>query len=43
MFVSAGAAVRLQERRRTQFAATYVQPLLAEARKLGLGTASSRP
>lgn len=39
MFVSAGAAALLRDRRRRQFAATYVEPLLAEARKLGLGAA----
>lgn len=36
MFVSAGAAAQLRDRRRQQFASSYVEPLLAEARKLGL-------
>jgi GntR family transcriptional regulator len=37
MFVTAGARAVLRERRRDQFARQYVQPLLAEARKLGFG------
>jgi GntR family transcriptional regulator len=37
MFVSAGARDLLLEERRSAFADRYVQPLLAEARKLGLG------
>lgn len=37
MFVSAGARDLLLQERRTAFAARYVEPLLAEARKLGLG------
>ena len=36
MFVTAGAAARLRDRRRHQFATAYVRPLLAEAGKLGL-------
>lgn len=36
MFVSAGARDRLRSRRREEFAHQYVQPLLAEARKLGI-------
>lgn len=36
MFVSAGARVRLLERRREEFAKAYIAPLLAEARKLGV-------
>jgi GntR family transcriptional regulator len=36
MFVSPGAAGLLIERRRKQFAAEYVRPLLAEAAKLGI-------
>ena len=38
MFVSSGARARLRDRRREQFAQLYVQPLLAEAHKLGLTT-----
>lgn len=37
MFVAAGARDRLRERRRRFFAEQYVDPLVAEARKLGLG------
>ncbi|MER7275899.1 GntR family transcriptional regulator [Dactylosporangium sp. NPDC000244] len=36
MFVSPGAQTRLRQRRRDQFAEQYVQPLLAEAAKLGI-------
>src|SRR3954454_21417414 len=36
MFVSAGARELLRERRRADFARQYVDPLVAEARKLGL-------
>ena len=36
MFVAAGARARLRERRRERFTEQYVQPLLAEARKLGI-------
>ena len=36
MFVSEGARARLVERRRGELAATYVRPLVAEARSLGL-------
>jgi GntR family transcriptional regulator len=37
MFVSDGARVLLMDRRREQFAHQYVLPLVAEARKLGIG------
>lgn len=37
MFVSSGARAKLQHRRREEFAHQYVQPLLVEARKLGIG------
>ena len=37
MFVSAGARDLLRQRRRADFARQYVEPLVAEARKLGLG------
>ncbi|WP_299034607.1 GntR family transcriptional regulator [uncultured Pseudokineococcus sp.] len=36
MFVSEGARERLVARRRTELAATYVRPLVEEARSLGL-------
>jgi DNA-binding transcriptional regulator YhcF (GntR family) len=36
MFVATGARERLLEDRRKQFAERYVQPLLAEAHRLGL-------
>ncbi|PXA82259.1 GntR family transcriptional regulator [Auritidibacter sp. NML120779] len=36
MFVAPGAAERLREQRRQQFADHYLTPLLAEARYLGL-------
>ncbi len=39
MFVAPGARDRLLDERRTAFADRYVEPLLAEARKLGLGPA----
>lgn len=39
MFVSTGAAARLREQRRARFAGQFVEPLLAEARKLGLDPA----
>lgn len=39
MFVAPGARGRLLDERRTAFADRYVEPLLAEARKLGLGPA----
>ena len=35
MFVAPGARERLQEERRRQFFVGYIQPLLAEAEKLG--------
>ncbi|WP_203580915.1 GntR family transcriptional regulator [Microbacterium hibisci] len=37
MFVAPGARERLMTERRTAFADRFVEPLLAEARKLGLG------
>lgn len=37
MFVSPGARALLLEERRSAFAARYLDPLLAEARKIGLG------
>jgi len=37
MFVASGARARLRERRRERFTEQYVEPLLAEARKLGIG------
>ena len=37
MFVAPGARERLLAERRTAFADRYLEPLLAEARKLGLG------
>ncbi|WP_151525969.1 GntR family transcriptional regulator [Serinicoccus kebangsaanensis] len=37
MFVADGARAALLARRRQAFAAAYVDPLLAEARRLGLG------
>jgi DNA-binding transcriptional regulator YhcF (GntR family) len=36
MFVSTGARAKLRDRRREEFANQYVQPLLVEARKLGI-------
>lgn len=39
MFVSTGARDALRSRRREQFAEQFVRPLVAEARKLGLGPA----
>ena len=38
MFVATGARETLRERRRLDFSAQYVRPLIAEARKLGIGT-----
>ena len=38
MFVAAGSRERLATKRRDQFDAEYVQPLVAEAAKLGLTT-----
>ena len=38
MFVSAGARAQLRDRRREQFAQQYIQPLIVEAQKLGMGT-----
>lgn len=37
MFVSDGARTRVRARRRDQFAHQFVLPLIAEARKLGIG------
>lgn len=36
MFVSAGAPALLRQRRRAEFARQYVEPLVAEARRLGI-------
>ena len=38
MFVATGARQRLLARRRAEFAERYVEPLLAEAARLGIGT-----
>jgi DNA-binding transcriptional regulator YhcF (GntR family) len=38
MFVATGARDTLRERRRLDFSAQYVRPLIEEARKLGIGT-----
>ncbi|GAA1859532.1 GntR family transcriptional regulator [Asanoa iriomotensis] len=38
MFVATGARETLRERRRLDFSAQYVRPLIEEARKLGIGT-----
>lgn len=38
MFVAAGARQRLLEQRRRQFAERYVEPMVAEAARLGIGT-----
>ncbi|WP_394553362.1 GntR family transcriptional regulator [Agromyces sp. MMS24-JH15] len=37
MFVTSGARERLIERRRAEFAAQYIRPLIVEAEKLGIG------
>jgi GntR family transcriptional regulator len=37
MFVTTGARAALRDRRRTQFEQQYVEPLVAEARSLGIG------
>ena len=37
MFVTTGARDQLRERRRARFAAQFMDPLVAEARRLGLG------
>jgi DNA-binding transcriptional regulator YhcF (GntR family) len=42
MFVSPGAQAKLRQRRRDQFAEQYLQPLLAEAAKLGIHDAELR-
>jgi DNA-binding transcriptional regulator YhcF (GntR family) len=38
MFVRTGARSRLIDRRRAEFAADYIRPLIAEAAKLGIDT-----
>ncbi len=38
MFVATGARAKLLEERRQQFAARFVEPMVAEANRLGLGT-----
>jgi GntR family transcriptional regulator len=38
MFVSAGARARLLEERRNRFAERYVEPMVAEANRLGIDT-----
>ena len=38
MFVASGAREQLRERRRKQFAEQYLDPMLAEARRLGIDT-----
>ena len=38
MFVAPGARAKLLDDRRRQFAARYVEPMMAEANRLGLGT-----
>ncbi|MET0864234.1 MAG: GntR family transcriptional regulator [Nakamurella sp.] len=38
MFVVAGARDRLIELRRKEFAEQYIEPMVAEARRLGIGT-----
>ena len=38
MFVASGARKRLLAQRRDRFASRYVEPLLAEAARLGIGT-----
>jgi DNA-binding transcriptional regulator YhcF (GntR family) len=38
MFVAAGARQRLLARRRAEFTQRYVEPLLSEAARLGIGT-----
>lgn len=40
MFVAAGARARLLARRRAEFTQRYVEPLLTEAARLGIDTAS---
>lgn len=37
MFVSTGARAQLRDRRREQFAQQYIQPLIVEGQKLGMG------
>jgi GntR family transcriptional regulator len=39
MFVSAGARERLLADRRQRFAEQYIEPMLVEARRLGMDTA----
>jgi DNA-binding transcriptional regulator YhcF (GntR family) len=38
MFVAAGARQRLLERRRRQFTEHYIEPMVTEAARLGIGT-----
>jgi DNA-binding transcriptional regulator YhcF (GntR family) len=38
MFVAAGAQERLVTKRRGQFQAEFIRPLVAEAAKLGIGS-----
>jgi DNA-binding transcriptional regulator YhcF (GntR family) len=38
MFVAAGARLRLLEQRRRQFTEHYVEPMVTEAARLGIGT-----
>jgi DNA-binding transcriptional regulator YhcF (GntR family) len=38
MFVASGAREELRERRRKRFAEEYLDPMLAEARRLGIDT-----
>lgn len=38
MFVGSGARQRLLEQRRTRFAEHYIEPMMAEAGRLGIGT-----
>jgi GntR family transcriptional regulator len=38
MFVATGARQRLLERRRTQFTERYIEPMMAEAARLGINS-----
>ena len=38
MFISAGTRTKLRHKRQEQFAHEYIRPLIAEARKRGVGT-----
>lgn len=42
MFVAPGAGERLRERRRAEFGRAYVEPMLIEARRIGLDLAAVR-